>query len=80
LLIVNGKARVVAGNCLSFRPVHGLRDGNGQAALFGQLSGVVSDGKRVVYVSDTTNNCIRRIDVPSLAPISVPRSRLGDMS
>jgi len=28
LLIVNGKARVVAGNCLSSGPVHGLRDGN----------------------------------------------------
>src|SRR5207248_340892 len=67
LQIVNGKARVLAGSCSTSGPVRGYRDGEGQSALFGRLGGVVSDGKRVAYVSDTTNNCIRRIDITELS-------------
>jgi hypothetical protein len=44
--------------------VHDWRDGNGEVALFGVLTSVVTDGKRYVYISDTTNNCIRRLTMP----------------
>jgi DNA-binding beta-propeller fold protein YncE len=66
LMIVNGKARVIAGYCSSMGPVRGFRDGSGQFALFGTLCGLAFDGKQFAYVSDTANNSIRRIDVSEL--------------
>jgi hypothetical protein len=66
LRIVGGKAQVVAGFCTSADPVYGYRDGDGEAALFSKVSGVVFDGKRYAYVADTGNNCIRRLDISEL--------------
>jgi len=66
LMIVNGKARVLAGYCSSAGPNRGFRDANGQLALFGKLGGVVTDGKHNVFVADTSNNCIRRVDISEL--------------
>jgi hypothetical protein len=55
---------VVAGSAMEGRPTFGHRDGNGQNASFGQLSGVAVDAKGRIYVADTSNNCIRRITLP----------------
>ena len=58
-----GKADVLAGYASSSGPIYGDRDSDGASALFGKLSGIVSDGKRYVYVADTANNSIRRLDI-----------------
>ena len=63
VLVVNGKARVIAGTCTNLSPQRGFRDGGGNEALFGTLSGIVADNKRYVYVADTGNNCVRRLDI-----------------
>lgn len=66
LSIVNDKAQVIAGLCSSGKAVNGFRDGDGSHCLFGVLSGIVTDGKHYIYVADTGNNCIRRLDVSEL--------------
>jgi hypothetical protein len=65
-MIVNGKARVLAGICSTSGPLHGFRDENGQGARFGKLGGIVADGKGIVYVADTANNSIRRVDISEI--------------
>ena len=65
-LVANGKAQLIAGYCSSGGAVGGNRDGNGATCLFGNASGVVYDGRRYAYVADTSNNLVRRLDVPAL--------------
>ncbi|HLK61275.1 MAG TPA: hypothetical protein VKU00_32295 [Chthonomonadaceae bacterium] len=62
-LLRNGKAEVLAGYCSSGGPMRGAQDGDGAHARFNTLSGVVTDGKRVIYVADPANNNIRRINI-----------------
>ena len=57
-------AEVLAGVVCSAGPIRDWRDGNGEDCLFGRLTGIVSDGVKCAYVSDTSNNCIRRLTMP----------------
>ena len=57
-------AEVLAGVVCSAGPTRGWRDGTGENCLFGDLTNVVTDGVRYAYVSDTSNNCIRRLTLP----------------
>jgi sugar lactone lactonase YvrE len=54
--------------------ISGVFDGNGIYALFNQPSGIAVDGGTNLYVTDTGNNCIRRVTargaVTTLAGIS----------
>ena len=65
--IANGTARVLSGTVSADGPVRGNRDGTGATAMFGMLCGVVSDGAHYVYVADTGNNSIRRLDISEMA-------------
>jgi sugar lactone lactonase YvrE len=71
--IRNGAAEVLAGTCISIRPNHGYRDGLADQALFGQISGITTNGKGLIYVSDISNNCIRRITQAVADSQSSPR-------
>ena len=62
-LFRNGKAEVLAGYCSSGGPLRGARDGTGANASFNTICGIAFDGKKYVYLSDTDNNLIRRLDV-----------------
>ncbi len=62
-LFRGGKAEVLAGFCSSGGPLRGARDGTGASASFSTICGIVFDGKKYVYLSDTDNNMIRRLDV-----------------
>jgi sugar lactone lactonase YvrE len=44
---------------------HGFADGVGQAARFSDITGVAADDHGNVYVADSTNNTIRKIDIAS---------------
>ncbi len=57
-------AEVLAGTICSDVLIHDWRDGDGEKAMFEHLSSIISDGVRYAYVSDTGNNCIRRITLP----------------
>jgi hypothetical protein len=57
-------AEVFAGECLSEGRSAGWQDATGEHAAFGEVSSLVYDGKNSLYVSDTGNNCIRRITWP----------------
>ena len=59
-----GKAGVLAGHCSSAGPMRAFKDGDGAHANFSILSGVVTDGKKFIYVADTANNSIRRLTLP----------------
>lgn len=69
LLLKNDKVLVLAGTCSSGTPSGGFRDGDGRTAMFGMLTGIVSDGKRFAYVVDTGNNSIRRLDISEVAAL-----------
>lgn len=58
-----GKAELIAGRSKADGVSDGWRDGNGQSAIFGAVSGIAWDGKTRVYVSDTSNNLIRVVDI-----------------
>lgn len=62
-LIKNGKAELIAGQCKPKETIDGWRDGTGRHAIFGTLSGLAWNGKNRVYVSDTSNNTIRIVDI-----------------
>ncbi len=61
--IKGGKAELIAGQCKPKEVIDGWRDGDGHHANFGSLSGIAWDGKTRVYVSDTSDNCIRILDI-----------------
>jgi len=65
-LVRNGTAEVIAGRCNSIAMQTGQFDGSGATALFGTLGGLATDGKRYVYVADTSYNTIRRLDISEL--------------
>lgn len=44
---------------------HGFADGVGSAALFSSITGVATDGNGNVYVADSGNNTIRKIEIAS---------------
>jgi sugar lactone lactonase YvrE len=58
-------AQVVAGFAVGSGPLRGYRDGMGDRAMFGILAGIVADGRGHVYVSDCSNNAIRRVTLPA---------------
>lgn len=57
-------AQVIAGFAVGSGPLNGYRDGTGDRAEFGVLSGIAADGHGHVFVSDGSNNVIRRITLP----------------
>lgn len=57
--------QVVAGCASGDGPKRGYRDGMGDRAMFGILAGIVADGRGHVYVSDCSNNAIRRVTLPA---------------
>ena len=59
-----GKAFLLAGRSRGRVTVPGWQDADGERALFGKVSGIASDGKGNLYVSDSSSNCIRRIALP----------------
>src|SRR5262249_46837362 len=54
----------IAGRAEPSEPLPGFQDGTGDKATFGIIAGIAYDGKNHVYVSDITNNAIRRITLP----------------
>jgi hypothetical protein len=62
--IRSSDAQVIAGVAYAAGPRRGFRDGTGDKALFGVLSGIAADGRGHVYVADCSNNAIRRITLP----------------
>jgi len=60
----DGKADLIAGRSQGRTRHAGWKDGDGEAALFGRLGGLVTDGQGHLYVCDTSNNMIRRITLP----------------
>lgn len=62
--IVGGSAKVLAGAAQKDKQVGGFRDGTGNRSAFGVISGLVSDGKGHIYVSDLSNNAIRKVTLP----------------
>lgn len=76
LLRVRGaEAQVLAGSCWKKGPIWGYHDDTGARAGFGALCGIVADGKRHVYVADSTNNAIRRITLPEPGAEARPSRR-----
>ena len=59
ILHPDGTSEVLAGSVSKF----GHKDGVGEAARFLNPKGVVFDGARYLYVADSTNALLRRIDV-----------------
>jgi len=57
-------AQVIAGIVSSRRALRDWHDGTGGTSFFSELTGVATDGKRFVYISDTGNNCVRRLTMP----------------
>ena len=58
-----GNVTTIAGNWFDpANPPYGYLDGLGTAALFDFPSGIISDGPGNLYVADTVNNRIRKID------------------
>lgn len=55
----DGSIRSLAGDLENF----GNADGTGAAAQFFNPSGLVFDGERYLYVADSDNNLIRRVDI-----------------
>ena len=62
--VKDGRAFLLAGKLYGRTASPGWQDADGQRALFGKVSAVVSNGKGLLYVSDTSTNCIRRIALP----------------
>jgi len=61
----DGIADVIAGHSQGHHRAMGWEDGDGHRAYFGLVNGVAADGDGHVYVSDTSNNAIRRITLPA---------------
>ena len=61
--------------------VMGMADGKGTHAMFANLMGIAADGKGNLYVADSHNNLIRKIDsdgnVTSFAGTGLPGSADG---
>ena len=63
-LVRDGAADVIAGTYSPTFRMHGWLDGPGDKSRFGLVGGMAAAGDRTLYVSDTSNNCIRRIELP----------------
>jgi hypothetical protein len=59
-----GRAELIAGMCRVSPSAADWRDADGEKARFGQVGGLATDGRGLLYVSDTSNNAIRRITLP----------------
>jgi len=59
-----GVAQVLAGAACGAARLEGWHEGSGATCAFGRIGGVAADGKGRIYVSDTSNNAIRRILLP----------------
>jgi hypothetical protein len=64
LFVAGGGAEVVAGKVQGKERFAGWADGDGHVATFGKLGGMVADRRGNLYVSDTSNNCIRKLVLP----------------
>jgi hypothetical protein len=60
----DGAAELLAGRCESAKSLFSWRDATGDSALFGEVGGIVWDGKDRLYVADTSNNMIRVVVLP----------------
>ena len=76
LRLRDGVAQVLAGSCMKEVLRSGFKDGAGDKAALGLVGGIATDGKRTIYIADTSNNAIRRITLPEPAAeiqVSEPR-------
>jgi hypothetical protein len=62
--VKQNSAEILAGVVNSAEQIKEWRDGNGENAFFGDITAVITDNARFVYVADTGNNCIRRLTLP----------------
>jgi hypothetical protein len=76
-LVQSGKAELLAGHSRGRLLVPGWHDGDGHVAVFGQLSGIAADGRGHLYVSDTSNNCIRKLTLPQEIAGESPQETAG---
>lgn len=66
--IKDGQSTILAGASLSYKrdggglPIGGMLDGQGQLAFFNRPSGIAVDGKGQLYIADSGNHAIRKID------------------
>lgn len=67
-LVHGSTAELLAGAAGPKGPMAGWRDGPGDRCAFGLIGGLAADGKGHIYISDTTNNSIRRITLAEALP------------
>lgn len=60
-LLQGSRAEVIAGSCRRSGPIFAFRDGDGEHAGFGVCAAIAVDGSSRVYVTDVSNNAVRRI-------------------
>jgi len=60
-LLQGARAEVLAGLCRRSGPMFAFRDGDGEHAGFGTPAGIAADGQGRIYVTDVSNNAVRRI-------------------
>lgn len=66
--IKDGQSTILAGASLSYKrdggglPIGGLLDGQGERAFFNRPSGIAVDGNGQLYIADSGNHAIRKID------------------
>lgn len=81
--IKDGKSSVLAGASLSYKrdggglPIGGLLDGQGELAFFNRPSGIAVDGKGQVYIADSGNHAIRKIDQAGRVTTIAGNGRIG---
>jgi len=60
-LLQGARAEVLAGLCRRSGPMFAFRDGDGEHAGFGTPAGIAADSQGRIYVTDVSNNAVRRI-------------------
>ncbi|WP_411552866.1 stalk domain-containing protein [Paenibacillus lautus] len=81
--IKDGKSSMLAGASLSYKrdggglPIGGLLDGQGELAFFNRPSGIAVDGKGQVYIADSGNHAIRKIDQAGRVTTIAGNGRIG---
>ncbi len=81
--IKDGKSSILAGASLSYKrdggglPIGGLLDGQGELAFLNRPSGIAVDGKGQVYIADSGNHAIRKIDQAGRVTTIAGNGRIG---
>ncbi|MFG1734639.1 stalk domain-containing protein [Paenibacillus sp. 843] len=81
--IKDGQSTILAGASLSNKrdggglPIGGLLDGQGELAFFNRPSGIAVDGKGQLYIADSGNHAIRKIDQDGKVTTIAGSGRIG---